>query len=80
MNDERDPENRAICVVLVLSMSPVVAASVIDGRAFDGGSAVSLLLLGLGLIGLLQQSRALPALPRARARRSRLRKKGSLPP
>lgn len=80
MDDERDPENRAICVVLVLTMSPVVAASVIDGRAFDGGSAVSLLLLGLGLIGLRRQIRALPAIPRARARRLRLRKRGSLLP
>lgn len=68
-----DPESRAMNVALVVTMSPVVVATLLQGDTFGAGSTLSLVLGALGLIGLVSKRPATPAIPRAQARRSSLR-------
>lgn len=67
---ERDPESRAIYVLLILTMSPVVVATIIERGTFGGGSTLSLIFAAVGGVGLFRQLRAAPDIPRACTHRS----------
>ena len=65
--------DREIYVVLLLTMSPVVVATMIARDGFGGGATLSLLFLIVGLVGSLRQLRAASRFPEARARTRRKR-------
>jgi hypothetical protein len=68
-------EERAIYAIVIAAMLPVVVGLAISGGVIDGGNALSLVLVALGVAGLFAGLRAVFArrLPRARARTTRLR-------
>jgi hypothetical protein len=67
---EIEREERAIYLIMLAAMAPVVIGLAIDRRTIDGGAALSLILVALGVIGLLAGLRTIlrRRLPRARAR------------
>jgi len=68
-------EERAIYVIILAALSPVVVAALYRGGAsIDGGTTLSFLIVALGVIGLATGIRAMRSrLPRARVRRRRPR-------
>jgi len=61
-------EERAIYLIILASIAPVVIALVIDRGAVDSGGTLSLILGSFGVVGLLAGLRAVQSrLPRARA-------------
>lgn len=67
---EIEREERAIYAIVVAAMLPVIIGLGVEGNAIDGGGAVSLILVSLGVVGLVASIRAVlrPRLPRASAR------------
>ena len=70
---EIEREERAIYAIVIAAMLPVIIGLAVEGNAIDGGGAVSLILVSLGVVGLVASLRAIlrPRLPRASARFSR---------
>jgi hypothetical protein len=68
-------EERAIYIIILVALSPVVIAALYDGGAeMDGGTTLSFLIVVLGVIGLATGIRAMRSrLPRARVHRRRPR-------
>lgn len=68
-------EERAIYIIILVALSPVLVAALIrDGAAIDGGTTLSFLIAVLGVLGLATGVRAMDArLPRARLHRRRPR-------
>jgi hypothetical protein len=66
-------EERAIYAIVIAAMLPVMIGLAFEGGAIDGGSALSLFLVALAVIGLGAGIRAFFArrLPRAVARFTR---------
>lgn len=64
-------EERAIYAIITAALAPVVVGILIEGQAIEGGGALSLLLVVLGVAGLLAGLRAFgrSRLPRARVHR-----------
>jgi hypothetical protein len=69
---DRDPEiereERAIYIIIMAALSPVVIAALYrGGAALDGGTTLSFLIVILGVLGLAAGIRAMRSrLPRAR--------------
>ena len=72
---EIEREERAIYAIIIGAMLPVVIGLTLEGATIDGGGAISLLLVSLGVVGLVASVRALvrSRVPRARARFTRPR-------
>lgn len=72
---EIEREERAIYAIVIAAMLPVVIGLTLEGSSIDGGGAISLLLVSLGVVGLVASVRALlrSRVPRARARFTRPR-------
>jgi hypothetical protein len=72
---EIEREERAIYAIVIAAMLPVVVGLTLEGATIDGGGAISLLLVSLGVVGLVASVRALlgSRVPRARARFTRPR-------
>lgn len=68
-------EERAIYIIILVALSPVLIAALIrDGAEIDGGTTLSFLIAMLGVLGLVAGVRAMRArLPRARLHRRRPR-------
>lgn len=66
---ERDPDTRAISIVLLLTTLPVIIATLLAGQAFGASATVCLGLSALGIGDLVCDRRACTQLPSARARR-----------
>jgi hypothetical protein len=64
-------EERAIYIIIMAALSPVVVAALHRGGAeIGGGTTLSFLIVALGLIGLCARVRAMRTrLPRARVHR-----------
>jgi hypothetical protein len=71
---DRAPDGRAICIMLCVTMFPVVVAAMLHGGAFGSGDTLCAGLAMLGAAGLLARRRAPARLPPARARPSRSRR------
>jgi hypothetical protein len=71
----RDPEiereERAIYIIIMAALSPVVVAALARGGvSLDGGTTLSFLIVALGVVGLATGVRAMRSrLPRARVHR-----------
>ena len=72
---ELEREERAIYIIIMVALAPVVVAALYHGgAAFDGGTTLSLLIVALGVIGLGAGVRAMRSrLPPARVHRRRRR-------
>lgn len=70
---EIEREERAIYAIIVAAMLPVVIGLSLAGGVINGGNALSLLLVALGVVGLFAGLRAISVrrLPRASARFTR---------
>jgi hypothetical protein len=70
---EIEREERAIYIIILAALSPVVIAALYrGGAALDGGTTLSFLIVALGVLGLVAGIRAMRArLPRARVHRRR---------
>jgi hypothetical protein len=64
-------EEAVIYVLMIAVGSPAVAAALIRGEHFGGGTTICLVLIVLGAIGLVQLAARRVSLPRARARPGR---------
>jgi hypothetical protein len=66
-------EERAIYIIIMAALSPVVIAVLYRGGAvIDGGTTLSLLIVALGVVGLVAGVRAMRSrLPQARVHRRR---------
>jgi hypothetical protein len=75
-DDEVEREERAIYLIVIAALAPVVVVAVVRNVDFGGGTTLCLTGVVLGAIGLMASVvRALrrPRLPRARVRVSRSR-------
>jgi hypothetical protein len=68
-------EERAIYIIIMVALSPVVVAALYRGGAsIDGGTTLSFLIVALGVLGLATGVRVMRSrLPRARVHRRRSR-------
>lgn len=68
---EIEREERAIYIIIMVALSPVIVAALYrGGAAFDGGTTLSFLIVALVAIGLTAGVRAMRTkLPRARVHR-----------
>jgi len=61
-------EERAIYLIILAAIAPVIIALAIHRDAIDSGGTLSLIVAGLGVIGLIAGLRAFRSkIPRARA-------------
>jgi hypothetical protein len=69
--DEIEREERAIYWIITVALSPILVGVFVEGVDLEGGNALSLLLVALGIAGLFAGFRALAArrLPAARIHR-----------
>lgn len=73
MDKERDieveREERAIYLIVLAACAPILIALGIENRAIEGGNALMLILVALGLVGLLAGAIAMrrARVPHARA-------------
>ena len=69
---EIEREERAIYMIMLAACAPILIALAIEHRAIDGGNALMVILVVLGLVGLGTGLRSVRTrLPRARVVRRR---------